>query len=50
MSNCCCSSARNLETNEKIAIKKIAGCFDNAVDAKRMLRCATAAAVAWLIT
>uniref|UniRef100_A0A383W0P6 Mitogen-activated protein kinase n=1 Tax=Tetradesmus obliquus TaxID=3088 RepID=A0A383W0P6_TETOB len=31
-------SARNLETNEKIAIKKIAGCFENAVDAKRILR------------
>ncbi|KAF8060610.1 MMK1 [Scenedesmus sp. PABB004] len=31
-------SARNLETNEKIAIKKIASCFDSAVDAKRVLR------------
>eukprot|EP00878_Enallax_costatus_P025960 GHUV01027824.1.p1 GENE.GHUV01027824.1~~GHUV01027824.1.p1 ORF type:complete len:322 (+),score=71.18 GHUV01027824.1:492-1457(+) len=31
-------SARNLETNEKLAIKKIANCFNNAVDAKRILR------------
>jgi hypothetical protein len=32
------SSARNLETNERIAIKKITGVFDNPVDAKRTLR------------
>lgn len=31
-------SARNLETNEKVAIKKITNAFDNAVDAKRTLR------------
>jgi hypothetical protein len=34
-----CSSARNLETNERIAIKKISGVFDSPVDAKRTLRC-----------
>ncbi|KAI8466684.1 MAG: mitogen-activated protein kinase 8 [Monoraphidium minutum] len=31
-------SARNLETNERIAIKKISGVFDSPVDAKRTLR------------
>eukprot|EP00798_Chlamydomonas_sp_ICE-L_P029100 gene29100-32311_t len=31
-------SAKNLETNEKIAIKKISNAFDNLVDAKRTLR------------
>eukprot|EP00879_Flechtneria_rotunda_P015881 GHRR01016608.1.p1 GENE.GHRR01016608.1~~GHRR01016608.1.p1 ORF type:complete len:232 (+),score=61.44 GHRR01016608.1:348-1043(+) len=31
-------SARNLDTNDKVAIKKITNCFDNAVDAKRILR------------
>lgn len=31
-------SARNLETNEKVAIKKITNAFDNVVDAKRTLR------------
>jgi serine/threonine protein kinase len=34
----CCSSARDLETNEKVAIKKISNCFDSPVDAKRILR------------
>eukprot|EP00879_Flechtneria_rotunda_P022515 GHRR01023766.1.p1 GENE.GHRR01023766.1~~GHRR01023766.1.p1 ORF type:complete len:203 (+),score=66.72 GHRR01023766.1:637-1245(+) len=34
----CDSSARNLDTNDKVAIKKITNCFDNAVDAKRILR------------
>jgi serine/threonine protein kinase len=33
-----CSSARDSETNEKVAIKKISGCFESPVDAKRMLR------------
>jgi len=33
-----CSSARDTETNEKVAIKKISGCFESPVDAKRMLR------------
>lgn len=32
------SSALNLETNEHVAIKKIANAFDNKVDAKRTLR------------
>lgn len=32
------SSARNLETNERVAIKKIANAFENIVDAKRTLR------------
>lgn len=31
-------SARDTETNEKVAIKKISGCFESPVDAKRMLR------------
>mmetsp|Transcript_33546 Transcript_33546/g.74268 ORF Transcript_33546/g.74268 Transcript_33546/m.74268 type:complete len:384 (+) Transcript_33546:237-1388(+) len=31
-------SARNLEANEKVAIKKITNAFDNVVDAKRTLR------------
>lgn len=34
----CCSSARNLLANEKIAIKKISNAFENSVDAKRTLR------------
>jgi len=33
-----CSSAVNCETNEQVAIKKIANAFDNKVDAKRTLR------------
>lgn len=33
-----CSSARDSETNEKVAIKKVSGCFESPVDAKRMLR------------
>jgi serine/threonine protein kinase len=33
-----CSSARDSATNEKVAIKKISGCFESPVDAKRMLR------------
>lgn len=32
------SSALNMETNENVAIKKIANAFDNKVDAKRTLR------------
>lgn len=32
------SSARDTSTNEKVAIKKISGCFESPVDAKRMLR------------
>lgn len=32
------SSARDSESNEKVAIKKISGCFESPVDAKRMLR------------
>lgn len=32
------SSARDLETNQKVAIKKITNAFENAVDAKRTLR------------
>ena len=32
------SSALNSETNEHVAIKKIANAFDNKVDAKRTLR------------
>ncbi|GFH26121.1 mitogen-activated protein kinase [Haematococcus lacustris] len=35
---CACSSARDLETNTKVAIKKIANAFENSVDAKRTLR------------
>ena len=38
---CCrisCSSAINTETEEEIAIKKIANAFDNRIDAKRTLR------------
>ena len=38
---CCClfaSSALNSETNEHVAIKKIANAFDNKIDAKRTLR------------
>ena len=31
-------SARNVDTDEKVAIKKIANAFENAVDAKRTLR------------
>jgi len=37
----CClfaSSALNSETNEHVAIKKIANAFDNKIDAKRTLR------------
>lgn len=33
-----CSSAKNLDTGEKVAIKKIANAFDNVIDAKRTLR------------
>lgn len=33
-----CSCATNSETNEEVAIKKIANAFDNRVDAKRTLR------------
>jgi len=33
-----CSSALNSETNENVAIKKIANAFDNKIDAKRTLR------------
>lgn len=33
-----CSSALNSETNESVAIKKIANAFDNKIDAKRTLR------------
>ena len=32
------SSARNLELNDKVAIKKITNAFENVVDAKRTLR------------
>lgn len=32
------SSARDSESSEKVAIKKITGCFESPVDAKRMLR------------
>lgn len=32
------SCATNSETNEEVAIKKIANAFDNRVDAKRTLR------------
>lgn len=32
------SSAKNLENQEKVAIKKIANAFDNVIDAKRTLR------------
>lgn len=32
------SSARNLILNDKVAIKKIAGAFENVIDAKRTLR------------
>lgn len=32
------SSALNSETNEHVAIKKIANAFDNKIDAKRTLR------------
>lgn len=34
----CFSSALNSETNEHVAIKKIANAFDNKIDAKRTLR------------
>lgn len=33
-----CSSALNSDTNEHVAIKKIANAFDNKIDAKRTLR------------
>lgn len=33
-----CSCATNSETNEEVAIKKIANAFDNRIDAKRTLR------------
>lgn len=33
-----CSSARNLENSEKVAIKKITNAFENIIDAKRTLR------------
>ena len=33
-----CSSSLNSDTNEHVAIKKIANAFDNKVDAKRTLR------------
>lgn len=32
------SSALNSETNEHVALKKIANAFDNKIDAKRTLR------------
>jgi hypothetical protein len=32
------SSARNLDTNEQVAIKKISNVFDNHVDSKRTFR------------
>lgn len=32
------SSALNSETNENVAVKKIANAFDNKIDAKRTLR------------
>lgn len=32
------SSAHNSETNEHVAVKKIANAFDNKIDAKRTLR------------
>ena len=32
------SSALNSETNENVALKKIANAFDNKIDAKRTLR------------
>jgi len=35
---CVNSSALNSETNEHVAIKKIANAFDNKIDAKRTLR------------
>lgn len=35
---CCFSSVLNSETNEMVAIKKIANAFDNHMDAKRTLR------------
>ena len=35
---CLCSSSLNSETNEHVAIKKIANAFDNKIDAKRTLR------------
>ena len=35
---CVLSSALNSETNEHVAIKKIANAFDNKIDAKRTLR------------
>ena len=35
---CGCSSALNSETQEQVAIKKIANAFDNKIDAKRTLR------------
>lgn len=34
----CKSSALNAETNEHVALKKIANAFDNKIDAKRTLR------------
>lgn len=33
-----CSSAKNLDNTEKVAIKKIANAFENIIDAKRTLR------------
>jgi serine/threonine protein kinase len=33
-----CSSAENLETGEKVAIKKVSKAFEDIVDAKRILR------------
>lgn len=34
----CTSAARNAETREEVAIKKIGNAFDNRIDAKRTLR------------
>lgn len=33
-----CSCAKNYETKEEVAIKKIGNAFDNRIDAKRTLR------------
>ncbi len=35
---CCCSSAKDLRTNENVAIKKIPNAFQNLTDTKRTLR------------
>ena len=33
-----CSAAKNAETNEDVAIKKVGNAFENRIDAKRILR------------